>query len=358
MKLQTEKKAIHTALKSIRADDVNSSANAPQAPLTPPQKRTVTTAPSRSAITEVSLPPISTTANSASYQAIIETALKDGFPASENPAQRSVQRSTQRSAQAHTTAVKSFPSVELPSLAQLEAQAKHMNQLSQTQEATLNRLKAIAVQIEQERREAERKKLQAEKLAQSSAVTARSTVKLSLPPATASQTAYQTAQFLRQLQGRAQGRRTSEDGYSEQTVPARKFRRRPALLKRLRRWLFSSSPNRRTPRRPLQNRPHSVRSSSHAAIPQGCGHRCPVASPKSIFTLRETLTLLFGAAAIRLLLNLLLESLPLLTIPVMLLLILPAAIALYKATTAPQFSIIWGYRICVILLGLLIGGRL
>ncbi len=249
-----------------------------------------------------------------------------------------------------------------PALQELKAQAEHINQLSQTQETALRRLQSIAAQIDRERRKSQ------SNANPGSSEANRPTPRLSLPleqpislpyvenpqgqvklamrdlslqaaepmtlqihvPIEASDTADETAQMLRQRQER-RGTQYQETQYQEtqyQEFPSRRrSRRRLPLLKRLRRWLFA-------------NRSHSE---INEAVP---------------FTLHETLTLLLGAALTRLLLNLLLEAMPLLVVPVMILLVVPAAIAVHRTTTAPQSGITWGYRLCIILLGLLIGGRL
>lgn len=239
-----------------------------------------------------------------------------------------------------------------PALQELKAQAEQINQISQTQENALRRLQSIAAQIEQERRnsqttakpssaETDRPTVnlslpleqfpvqprldnaQRQRELQDQAVSSAQTMTLQFDPAIqASTAAYETAQMLRQRQERGGA------AYQEQLLPRRRSRRQASLLKRLRRWLFP--------------RP-SRRSENTEAVP---------------FTLRETLTLLVGAALTRLLINLLLEAVPLMIVPTMILLIVPAAIAVYRTTTEPQSGIIWGYRLCIIVLGLLIGGRL
>jgi|GEM_PF-3772974 hypothetical protein len=251
-----------------------------------------------------------------------------------------------------SAAIKDTQSQTPHRIQELKAQAEQINQLSQTQEVALRRLQAIAAQMDQERRKKQ-------SLENSSAQTTRSK-RLSLPleqpvppveipqpvkpethnpkldatepltlriypPIDPNEMADEMAQMLRQRQERRQAEHQAE--HQEQFAPYRRSRRRVTLLKRLRRW-FLATPS------------------------------CQETAEALPFTLRETLTLLLGAALTRLLLNLLLEAVPLLTIPIMILLVVPAAIAVHRATTAPQSGIIWGYRLCVILLGLLIGGRL
>ncbi|NJN88807.1 MAG: hypothetical protein HC881_24140 [Leptolyngbyaceae cyanobacterium SL_7_1] len=59
----------------------------------------------------------------------------------------------------------------------------------------------------------------------------------------------------------------------------------------------------------------------------------------------------------RLALSVVLNTFPALGLPAMALIVVPAAIALYRAVTAPQTSHTWGYRLFLMMIGLLIGGR-
>ena len=65
-----------------------------------------------------------------------------------------------------------------------------------------------------------------------------------------------------------------------------------------------------------------------------------------------------GAIVARIAANLVLASYPGLWIPVVGLMVAPAAIAVYRTTVAPQSSMIWGYRLFLVMMGLLVGGRL
>jgi len=65
-----------------------------------------------------------------------------------------------------------------------------------------------------------------------------------------------------------------------------------------------------------------------------------------------------GAIAARIAANLFLAAHPGFWIPVVGLMVAPAAIAIYRATVAPQSSMIWGYRLFLVMIGLLLGGRL
>lgn len=65
-----------------------------------------------------------------------------------------------------------------------------------------------------------------------------------------------------------------------------------------------------------------------------------------------------GAIAARIAANLFLAAHPGFWIPVVGLMVAPAAIAIYRTTVAPQSSMIWGYRLFLVMIGLLLGGRL
>ncbi len=65
-----------------------------------------------------------------------------------------------------------------------------------------------------------------------------------------------------------------------------------------------------------------------------------------------------GAAIARLAIDAVLLSFPSFWIPAVALIVAPAAIAAYRTTVNPESSILWGYRLFMIMVGLLLGGRL
>lgn len=65
-----------------------------------------------------------------------------------------------------------------------------------------------------------------------------------------------------------------------------------------------------------------------------------------------------GAIVARIAANLFLAAHPGFWIPVVGLMVAPAAIAIYRTTVAPQSSMVWGYRLFLVMIGLLLGGRL
>ncbi|GAB4373610.1 MAG: hypothetical protein Kow00121_17030 [Elainellaceae cyanobacterium] len=76
------------------------------------------------------------------------------------------------------------------------------------------------------------------------------------------------------------------------------------------------------------------------------------------FGIREAASFVFGAIAVRVLLNLLLSAYPVLWTPTIALLATPAAIAVYRSSRTPRSGLVWGYRLLLIMIGLLLGGRL
>jgi hypothetical protein len=76
------------------------------------------------------------------------------------------------------------------------------------------------------------------------------------------------------------------------------------------------------------------------------------------FTLTEAAILVIGSALLRFGLDWLVAIYPVLWIPSLLIMLTPAAIAVYRATTIPKTGFAWGYRLFAIMIGLLLGGRL
>ncbi|MEO1145741.1 MAG: hypothetical protein AAFY26_09095 [Cyanobacteria bacterium J06638_22] len=74
-------------------------------------------------------------------------------------------------------------------------------------------------------------------------------------------------------------------------------------------------------------------------------------------SLQQAATWLVGATLARMAIDALLVSYPVFWLPAVGLIIAPAAIAAYRTTVAPESSIQWGYRLLLIMVGLLLGGR-
>lgn len=83
-----------------------------------------------------------------------------------------------------------------------------------------------------------------------------------------------------------------------------------------------------------------------------------VAQPGSEMSLPKAAAWLFGATLARMAIDAVLVSYPAFWLPAVGLIIAPAAIAAYRTTVAPESSIQWGYRLLLIMVGLLLGGRL
>lgn len=78
----------------------------------------------------------------------------------------------------------------------------------------------------------------------------------------------------------------------------------------------------------------------------------------SALTMPEAAMWLLGAIVVRGGINLVLSAVPGLWLLMVGLMVVPAAIAIYRMTTSPQASFVWGYRLFLAMVGLLIGGRL
>lgn len=77
------------------------------------------------------------------------------------------------------------------------------------------------------------------------------------------------------------------------------------------------------------------------------------------FNIREAAALFVGAVLVRVLLNLVIAAVPTLWTPaIALLMTTPAAIVVYRTSRSPQSELSWVYRLLLIMLGLLVGGRL
>lgn len=76
------------------------------------------------------------------------------------------------------------------------------------------------------------------------------------------------------------------------------------------------------------------------------------------FSLQDAGMWVLGSVIVRVALDLFLVANPGMWFPVIALIATPAAIAVYRATVAPQSGLVWGYRLFLIMIGLLLGGRL
>lgn len=85
-------------------------------------------------------------------------------------------------------------------------------------------------------------------------------------------------------------------------------------------------------------------------------HAAPVAEPS--FSLPDAVIWVVGSTIARVVINLVLASFPGLWLPVVALILTPAAIAIYQIAVSPETGSIWGYRLFLVMAGLLIGGKL
>lgn len=76
------------------------------------------------------------------------------------------------------------------------------------------------------------------------------------------------------------------------------------------------------------------------------------------FGAQDAVAWFIGAVLARLALNWIIASHPAFWLPAVAVVIAPAAIAIYRTSASPQTSLVWGYRLLLIMLGLLVGGRL
>jgi hypothetical protein len=88
------------------------------------------------------------------------------------------------------------------------------------------------------------------------------------------------------------------------------------------------------------------------------GRRAATLSPEMPVTLKEAALLVVGSTLLRIGLDQVVISYPMLWIPSVLVMIAPAAFAIYRSTVQPPTGFAWGYRLFAILIGLLLGGRL
>lgn len=105
---------------------------------------------------------------------------------------------------------------------------------------------------------------------------------------------------------------------------------------------------------------HSI-SERTTAVPRrktyrGVGTR--TTAQETPFTLQSAATLVLGSALLRIGLDWIVASYPMLWIPSILVMLTPALIAVYRSTVSPQAGFVWGYRLFSIMIGLLLGGRL
>ncbi len=262
-------------------------------------------------------------------------------------------------------------------LQRLEAQVRRINELSAVQEAAMLELKAIAEQVEsgqtattdpdQDTTERTgRPRIRCEylptavpavdrdRVSGAYVVTARS-INLLQKEQEAEQDAMLTAAALRQF-----SHRSAADGLAAD-LPQRRSRSpvksaldlgigkvlKPLIapiMSMLSHWVMVR-PTRRPTGYPKRSKQSSQMSNSEtAAIPS--------------FTIQDAALWTIGAIAARVGIDMLLASFPTLWLPVIAAVMAPAAIAIYQSTVDPKSGFTLGYRLLLIMIGLLLGGRL
>jgi hypothetical protein len=238
----------------------------------------------------------------------------------------------------------------MEALQRLEMQAERVNQLSLDQEAALLELKAIAEQVERDRQLLETEGFEdAEPTweylsaavplverdeAGTFVVTARA-----LDLFKAEREAASIAQSLRQRSvaaPRHRVRHTLARHKRSAPLPVEKSEGLREMIWEKMAALISSSQSRRQAAR--LHRQQSV--------------------PAPTMTVQDAALWIIGAVVVRRGLDLILAAVPHLWIPIVGLIVVPAAIAIYRTTFTPESGFIWGYRLFLVMIGLLIGGRL
>jgi hypothetical protein len=254
----------------------------------------------------------------------------------------------------------------------LEAQVQHINQLSTVQESALLELKSIAEQVEREWQSLERcqdgyaTKTELDNLPiceyldtavpqiekNEEGVYVLSARSLDLFKA--EREAALTAQSLRHWANR----KHSDPSHSTRMSPSiwhwLTHLWSPADAEQTR----SRTGGARVPEQPISHlAPPTAPGQPSQALRQrrSYPHR-PVS--RSVLRLKEAVALFLGAVIVRLVLDMVMTSFPMLGTPVIALVVTPVAIAVYRSSSTPQAGLIWGYRLLIIMIGLLIGARL
>jgi hypothetical protein len=312
--LQTELKAIQAAIRSIRANEPRSTAPSP----------TVMTA-TRPARTQPAATELAMEAERLSR--LTSTYVKQ----LEKPKPRAVP--------------KAVPSLD-QAFQRLDAQVAEVNQLSTAQEAAILKLKAIAQQVEQDR--------------QTNPSVRSNKTALQLPPLSESGEMAvphvekdQHGNFV--LTSRSvdlfKAERDAEFNAEVLRHHAIRTRRQPSLLSRLWNWVIDQP-------RAFQPEGSPVELSQSKTLYSKMQKRSARRSKRPSFNVRQVVFLVVSAIAARVVLDTILALFPGLWLPAIAVMIMPGAIAIYRSTLNPETGLVWGYRLALVLLGLLIGGRL
>lgn len=398
---QAEIKAIEAQLRSIRVD-TNPPQRVPSTTLEPssthPRSRHTTTLNSSSQIRqgEIFAPSNRRPTESSSPAKPTPTKRVQGYPLSpkhrlpnhlEATIDRLQEQSTFYVQQFKQLQSQSFQTPEQlfeQSLKILESQVQHINQLSAVQENAILELKTIAEQVEREWKTIERSQRgysdaihsaeaaldsppiceyvvceyvgtavpQIEKNQDGIYVLSARSIDLFK----AEREATLTAEALRHRAGR---RNASEP----QSVPPSIWQRLTNLLSPASSASSASSARSKVRSLPISSTTaSSTTASSTTATPdQPSPSSRRVARSRrqrSVLRLKEAVALFLGAVIVRVVLDMVLASFPVFWTPAIALLVTPAAIAVYRGSHTPQSGLVWGYRLLIIMIGLLLGARL
>ncbi|MGJ3254154.1 MAG: hypothetical protein ACFE0J_23930 [Elainellaceae cyanobacterium] len=260
-------------------------------------------------------------------------------------------------------------------LKRLDAQVQRINELSAVQEAAMLELKAIAEQVEHDQTtlkgddvlQGDRStpsvceylptavpKVERDVINGAYVITAR-TIDLLKKEHEAEQAAISTAETVRRFANRSPKGVPPKDGSSTVTATRKSAKRSSPkstsivglLLEPLTSLVNSVSSPRRAGRVERANVTNRVEHANAAETPE---------LPSLDF--QEAVLWIAGSAVVRIGLDALLAAFPAFWLPVLALVVTPTAIAIYRTTIDPRSGLALGYRLLLIMIGLLLGGRL
>jgi hypothetical protein len=227
----------------------------------------------------------------------------------------------------------------------LDAQAEEVNQLSAAQEAAILKLKAIAEQVGQDWQASEPISL------------AGSGKAVRLPPICEYlETAVphiekdQHGKFI--LTSRSvdlfKAEREAELNAEVLRHHAVKTQRSSSLASRFWKWLVERR----------QSKVSASKTSESKTFQPKMQNRSARRSKGSPFNVRDMVILVIGAIVTRVFLDTLLAIFPGLWLPAIAIMVTPGAIAMYRRPLTTETVLVWGYRLILVVIGLLIGGRI
>lgn len=324
--LQTEIKAIQAAIRSIRASEPRSSVAAPLSTHAPTKS-----VPRRPARMQQIKPLVERTHQTSSKELAIETerlshltsAYVKKIEPPKPPGAHSLDQAFQR----------------------LDAQAEAVNQLSAKQEAAILKLKAIAEQVGQDWQVSEPISI------------TNSTKAVRLPPmceylepAVPHIEKDQHGNFI--VTSRSvdlfKSEREAERNAEELRHRAIKARQNFSLISRLWNWLVEKPQAKTTLSKTIQSKTIQSKRNKRS-------HRRSKNYPLRIL---QASVFVVSAIVMRVLLDTLLAIFPGLWLPAIALMVTPGAIAMYRSNLTLETSSVWGFRLVLVIIGLLIGGRI